>query len=138
MRDNMLIHDFIVVTYKEKSTYDDIEFTDSIKVDDSIILYMIDTLNWIRADWNKVNNIQTGFNYYGVTLYYSDSLMMFKTILKRWVSIFQIAPEEFNLANSMELFSFRKPATLHLTLKGKIFNKIMLNNVVRFFDRFLL
>ncbi|MFK4567040.1 hypothetical protein [Enterococcus sp. UD-01] len=95
-------HDFKVVPYKADLSFEEIKFTETVTVDDDIILYTIDTLNWIKAAWNSIDNLQVGLNYYGGTFFYSDSLVTFKSILTGWVSIFEHATEEFKLANSME------------------------------------
>jgi hypothetical protein len=119
-RDNMLIHDFVVVTYEENSTYDDIEFTDAVTVDDSTILYAADTMHWFEAGWNSINNKQIGLNYHGYTLFYDKEIAKFKSILESWVSIFENAPEEFKLIKAMDPDELFKKATVLKELKDVI------------------
>lgn len=94
-------HDFTMVPYSEKLTYKDVELKDAVSVDDALILYLLDSLQWVESSWNDISKKNIGINYYGVTFFVGEEITHLKSILDSWVSLFKNAPNEFTMQKAI-------------------------------------
>lgn len=84
----MLVHDFRILEEKEQ-----------VRIDDNLILYIIDTLKWIDTFSSLKNNIETkGLNYHGITYLKGESIRKLKNIISCWKELFDVAEEKFELS----------------------------------------
>ncbi|CAH2717472.1 hypothetical protein BACCIP111895_04686 [Neobacillus rhizosphaerae] len=100
-------HDFYLVPKVAVPKTSIVGFMDSIKelaighieVDDALILYMSDTLNWVPTKNPPFINrpIEMGLDYYGMTKIDENSVDTLKNILNGWRVIFAIAPKNITL-----------------------------------------
>ncbi|EOI00390.1 hypothetical protein UAY_01493 [Enterococcus moraviensis ATCC BAA-383] len=94
-------HDFKVVQYSQNLSYKDVELVDVVSIDDSLIIYISDSLSWLKGGWNSLKEKKNGLNYYGVTFFYDDEIKLFKSILSSWISLFENAPDELSLKSDL-------------------------------------
>ena len=67
----MLIHDFKILEEKKQ-----------VHIEDNLILYIFDTLNWINTFSSLKTNRETkGLNYHGVTYFKGDSIRKLRKII---------------------------------------------------------
>ena len=69
---------------------------DSVSISDTIIQYIGDSLKWIHTIWNG-KRLQNGISYYGFSFIESREIVKFKSIIKQWVELFCLSPDEFYL-----------------------------------------
>ncbi|MFS7206731.1 hypothetical protein AB6831_04395 [Carnobacterium divergens] len=74
-----------------------------VVIDDNLILFFGDTLNFFPCDWNEEGNHKEGLNYYGYTLINADNLTNFIEIIKGWLQIIKTFPEEFDLTTGVDV-----------------------------------
>lgn len=92
-------HKFKVVDLIENMTFKDVESADGIKINDYIIQYIGDSLEWLNTSWNQLDYKNTGLNYYGVTFIIDrENILKMKEILTSWSSLFNNAPLEFTIS----------------------------------------
>ena len=83
----MLAHNFRILEEKEQ-----------VYIEDNLILYIFDTLNWINTFSSLKTNRETkGLNYHGVTYFKGDSIRKLKKIIFYWKELFNIAEKKFEL-----------------------------------------
>jgi len=83
----MLIHDFGLVGAEKE-----------VHLDDNLILYIIDTLKWIKTFSKLENNIEkNGLNYYGITYFKGESITKLKNIILHWINIFSLGEDVIEL-----------------------------------------
>ena len=83
----MLIHDFGLVGAEKE-----------VHLDDNLILYIIDTLKWIKTFSKLENNIEkNGLNYYGITYFKDEGIKKLKNILLHWKNIFNLGENVIEL-----------------------------------------
>ena len=83
----MLIHDFGLVGAEKE-----------VHLDDNLILYIIDTLKWIKTFSKLENNIEkNGLNYYGITYFKDEGIKKLKNILFNWKNIFNLGEDVIEL-----------------------------------------
>ena len=83
----MLIHDFKILEEKKQ-----------VHIEDNLILYIFDTLNWINTFSSLKTNRETkGLNYHGVTYFKGDSIRKLRKIIFYWRELFNIAEKKFKL-----------------------------------------
>jgi len=83
----MLIHDFGLVGAEKE-----------VHLDDNLILYIIDTLKWIKTFSKLENNIEkNGLNYYGITYFKDEGIKKLKNILFHWKNIFNLGEDVIEL-----------------------------------------
>ena len=76
----MLIHDFGLVGAEKE-----------VHLDDNLILYIIDTLKWVKTFSKLENNIEkNGLNYHGITYFKAEGIKKLKNILLHWKNIFSL------------------------------------------------
>lgn len=92
-------HKFKVADLIENMTFKDVESADGIKINDYIIQYIGDSLEWLNTSWNQLDYKNTGLNYYGVTFIIDkENILKMKEILTSWNSLFNNAPLEFTIS----------------------------------------
>ena len=83
----MLIHDFKILEEKKQ-----------VHIEDNLILYIFDTLNWINTFSSLKTNRETkGLNYHGVTYFKGDSIRKLRKIIFYWKELFNVAEKNFEL-----------------------------------------
>ncbi|MFP3726359.1 hypothetical protein U8V72_14320 [Priestia filamentosa] len=72
---------------------------DKVHIEDSIILYMQNTLDWIptRNPGKRSNPKQHGLCYAGITLFDKESAPKLFQIATSWINLYKSAPETFKL-----------------------------------------
>lgn len=96
----MLSHDFKIINQEK-----------IIQIDDDIILYILDTLLWIKTYSDKeLLKIKNGIQYYGYTYFDKEGIQNLKTIIVNWRNLFENAPSYFALKiyYSLETNNFEK------------------------------
>lgn len=73
------------------------------KIEDDIIIYMLDTLKWIRNDYTKIEE-KKGLAYYGITLIKDKNAEKLSKIMKAWATLFAQGDKEFELTGMYTLF----------------------------------
>ena len=69
---------------------------DCVSVSDMVIQYIGDSLKWVHTMWNG-KKFQEGISYYGYSVIENDEIIKLKNIIKRWVELFCLSPDEFYL-----------------------------------------
>ena len=83
----MLIHDFGLVGAEKE-----------VHLDDNLILYIIDTLKWVKTFLKLENNIEkNGLNYHGITYFKDEGIKKLKNILFHWKNIFNLGEDVIEL-----------------------------------------
>ena len=83
----MLIHDFGLVGAEKE-----------VHLDDNLILYIIDTLKWVKTFSKLENNIEiNGLNYHGITYFKDEGIKKLKNILFNWKNIFNLGEDIIEL-----------------------------------------
>ena len=83
----MLIHDFGLVGAEKE-----------VHLDDNLILYIIDTLKWVKTFSKLENNIEkNGLNYHGITYFKDEGVKKLKNILFHWKNIFNLGEDVIEL-----------------------------------------
>ena len=83
----MLIHDFGLVGAEKE-----------VHLDDNLILYIIDTLKWVKTFSKLENNIEkNGLNYHGITYFKDEGIKILKNILFHWKNIFNLGEDVIEL-----------------------------------------
>jgi hypothetical protein len=108
-----LVHEFLLVPKnKLDSFYDDYVWdesgfnaeksgvTDYIEVDDDLIQYVMDSLNWIPSYNPSKTESGFGLNYYGITLIRQDGALVAKNIFNSWADLFSHGPDVLELRGS--------------------------------------
>ena len=83
----MLIYDFGLVGAEKE-----------VHLDDNLILYIIDTLKWVKTFSKLENNIEkNGLNYHGITYFKDEGIKKLKNILFNWKNIFNLGEDVIEL-----------------------------------------
>ena len=83
----MLIHNFGLVGAEKE-----------VHLDDNLILYIIDTLKWVKTFSKLENNIEkNGLNYHGITYFKDEGIKKLKNILFHWKNIFNLGEDVIEL-----------------------------------------
>ena len=88
-----MTHDFNILGEEEK-----------IHIDDNLILYIIETLEWVDTFYFlKTREKRKGLNYYGNTYFEGDNVKKLKRILFYWKELFREARDKFEIASDFEI-----------------------------------
>lgn len=88
-------HQFAIISqYSTESTIS--SDMDCVSVSDMVIQYIGDSLKWVHTMWNG-KKFQEGISYYGYSVIENDEIIKLKNIIKRWVELFCLSPDEFYL-----------------------------------------
>lgn len=68
----------------------------SVSISDMIIRYIGDSLKWICTTWNG-KRLQNGISYYGFSFIENGEIIKLESIIKQWMELFCISPDEFYL-----------------------------------------
>ncbi len=91
-----LVHQFAIIP-KDSDVSIVSSDMDSVSISDVIIQYIGDSLKWINTNWNG-KKMQKGISYYGFSFIEDGEIIKLKKILKQWVELFRLSPDEFYLA----------------------------------------
>lgn len=90
-----LAHQFAIISqYSNESIIS--SDMDCVSVSDMVIQYIGDSLKWVHTMWNG-KKFQEGISYYGYSVIENDEIIKLKNIIKRWVELFCLSPDEFYL-----------------------------------------
>ena len=90
-----LVHQFAIIP-KDSDVSIVSSDMDSVSISDVIIQYIGDSLKWINTNWNG-KKMQNGISYYGFSFIEDGEIIKLKKILKQWVELFRLSPDEFYL-----------------------------------------
>lgn len=90
-----LVHQFAIIP-KDSDVSIVSSDMDSVSISDAIIQYIGDSLKWINTNWNG-KKMQNGISYYGFSFIEDGEIIKLKKILKQWVELFRLSPDEFYL-----------------------------------------
>jgi len=67
-------------------------------LEDNLILYMIDSFEWIKTLSKLENNKEKyGLNYHGLTYFKGESITKLKNIILHWINIFSLGEDVIEL-----------------------------------------
>ena len=88
-----MTHDFNILGEEEK-----------IYIDDNLILYIIETLEWIDTFYFlKTREKRKGLNYYGNTYFEGESIKKLRRIIFHWRELFREARDDFEIIKTYDL-----------------------------------
>lgn len=88
-----MTHDFNILGEEEK-----------IYIDDNLILYIMETLEWIDTFYFlKTREKRKGLNYYGNVYFEGNNVKKLKRVLFYWKELFGEARDEFEIASDFEI-----------------------------------
>lgn len=90
-----LVHQFAIIPKDSDASIVSSDMA-SVSISDIIIQYIGDSLKWISTNWNG-KKIQNGISYYGFSVIEDGEITRLKNILKQWVELFRLSPDEFYL-----------------------------------------
>lgn len=96
-----LVHQFAIIP-KDSDVSIVSPDMDSVSIPDMIIQYIGDSLKWISTTWNG-KRLQNGISYYGFSFIEDGEITKLKNILKQWVELFRLSPDEFYLTGEFLL-----------------------------------
>ena len=96
-----LVHQFAIIP-KDSDVSMVSSDMDSVSISDMIIQYIGDSLKWISTTWNG-KRLQNGISYYGFSFIEDGEITKLKNILKQWVELFRLSPDEFYLTGEFLL-----------------------------------
>lgn len=89
-------------------TFEDVSSVDAMRLDDYLIQYMGDSLQWVDTYWNNLEAENTGLNYYGVTFFTThESILQMKNIITSWRDLFVLAPDNIVLTVEYDVEKMR-------------------------------
>lgn len=101
-----------------------------VNVTDEIVLYILDSFEWLKLNWNGERE-SYGLNYYGYSIFNECSITKMIEILKAWVMLFEQATNQFSLRGDYLLDEEK--------FAKNTFNKdAVLNNLKELLDLFTL
>jgi len=104
----MLIHDFGIVGEKK-----------DVHLHDDLILYMIDTFEWIKTFSELESNIEkNGLNHAGITYFKGESVTKLKNIILHWINIFSLGEDVIEL-RGMYYINIGKHSYTKITDEGQ-------------------
>lgn len=100
-----LEHEFCLlpkIDKKEKLTYNLIKemAEEIVKIDDELILYLNDSLNWVNSIINAKES--NGISYYGITIFQEENIVKLKNVILKWSELFILAPEEIKITGEYD------------------------------------
>ena len=96
-----LVHQFAIIPKDSDESIVSSDM-DSVSISDMIIQYIGDSLKWISTTWNG-KRLQNGISYYGFSFIEDGEIVKLKNILKQWVELFRLSPDEFYLTGEFLL-----------------------------------
>ena len=96
-----LVHQFAVISKDSEVSIISSDM-DSVSIPDMIIQYIGDSFKWIITTWNG-KKLQNGISYYGFSFIEDGEITKLKNILKQWVELFCLSPDEFYLTGEFLL-----------------------------------
>lgn len=96
-----LVHEFTIFENEENIDYNNETKKHMIKIEDYLILYLSDSLNWVPSHWETMSNKKEGLNYYGTTIFDELGIKKMLNIIKSWKSLFENAPEIIELSTEV-------------------------------------
>ncbi|MGL4873768.1 MAG: hypothetical protein ACRC30_03840 [Clostridium sp.] len=96
-----------------------------VQIEDDIIIYIYDTLKWIRND-SEESTQKKGLAYHGLTLIQDDNAEKLKKIIKAWAILFSLGEEEFSLEGAY-VFEGMKVHEGEEYFTGGSYEKILVN-----------
>ncbi len=109
-----LYHEFFIVNrllHNENYYIPTIDRGETVSLEDDFILYIYDSVKWVKSYNPSKKEFCMGLCLYGVTQIYGDSLIKFKNIIRVYRDLFEYAPSRivlrglynFNESNDADL-----------------------------------
>ncbi|MGG5341228.1 hypothetical protein [Enterococcus sp. AZ192] len=98
-----LVHEFDVFKNSEEVTFTKEARGKMIVIEDYLILYMIDTLNWIPSYSKDFIHESFGLDYYGRTYLDEKGITCLGNIIEGWLLLFEQAPEVVELTTDYDI-----------------------------------
>ena len=96
-------HDFWILDKKTNSTEDFLDFSGRkdapVRLEDDLILYLNDTLKWVPTQSVTGDKLK-GLHFYSITIIMDDGAVFLRNLIKNWLGIFKLAPDNFTLTGS--------------------------------------
>ena len=108
-------HDFLLLPEVEGRAFhyaDHFHDPRAVKLDDDLVLYMLDALNWIPSS-NPSNPGEWcgyGLNYFGPTVIDKRGAEKAAQVFRLWAALFEAGPEQLELTGSFEWIEGGRPA----------------------------
>lgn len=136
MVDNEIINDKNKLTEIIVSYYNDenINKYNQVKIHDDIILYINDTLKFIKSRWVS-GDIKSGIDYYGYSIISGDEICKVKIIFESWRNIFKQAESEIILTGEYCWSEAEKDGEYEKTVVDKNELIASLNILINMCDR---
>ncbi len=96
-----LVHQFAIIPKDSNESIISSDM-DSVSISDMLIQYIGDSLRWVHTTWNG-KKVQKGISYYGFSFIENGEIIKFKNIIKQWVELFCLSPDEFYLTGDFLL-----------------------------------
>lgn len=98
-----LVHEFQMFKTVEEVVFDKESRKDMVRIDDYLILYMVDSMSWIPSYTRDFKSEDMGLNYYGRTYLNKTGIVTLKNILHGWIQLFNEAPSEIALTTGFNI-----------------------------------
>lgn len=96
-----LVHQFAIIP-KDSNESIISSIMDSVSISDMLIQYIGDSLRWVHTTGNG-KRVQKGISYYGFSFIENGEIIKLKNIMKQWVELFYLSPDEFYLTGDFLL-----------------------------------
>lgn len=70
---------------------------DIVVISDDLILYLLDTLNWIISYNPETKKLGTGLVYHGITIINNNGSTQLESIVNSWMNLFRQGPDLISL-----------------------------------------
>ncbi|MDO4450654.1 MAG: hypothetical protein Q4B79_06840 [Moraxella sp.] len=98
------LNHYFAVMPKDSNYVIDNNNPNKIIIDDGIILYTADTMDWITGFNPSDQTFVNGLCYYGITCFDNDLIHPFQNLMVNWRNIFSNAPDDFILTGNWQTF----------------------------------
>lgn len=109
-----------------------------VKISDDLILYMLDSLNFIKTTW-PTGQLMSGIAYTGRSIIEGKEIEKLKRIIEGWKGIFNEAPEKFEITGLYTYENGNSDDGYYekiLLEKGELLSS--LNNLIELLDKAIL
>ncbi|MGX7150749.1 hypothetical protein [Enterococcus ureasiticus] len=98
-----LTHEFEMFKSSKDVVFNKETRKNMVNIEDTFILYGIDTLKWIPSFSKNFEQRSNGLDYYGRTYLDSEGITVLKGIIGGWLQIFKYAPVQIELTSDYDI-----------------------------------
>lgn len=98
-----LTHEFEIFKSSEDVVFNKETRKNMVNIEDTFILYGIDTLKWIPSFSKNFEQRSNGLDYYGRTYLDFEGITALKGIIVGWLQIFKYAPVQIELTSDYDI-----------------------------------